>query len=93
MELEDAVRASGLRPRDSETAAELTGRVLGSLDVDRSAIHDLAALYREARFSRHPMDEADREAAIAALHRLHADLSVVDLDVLDGQPADGGRAR
>ncbi|WP_426566301.1 DUF4129 domain-containing protein [Angustibacter sp. McL0619] len=74
LELEEAVGATGVEPRASETAAELTSRVLGRLDVDRTSIRDLAELYREARFSRHPMVEADRDAAIAALRRLHADL-------------------
>ena len=58
--------------------------MLGQLDVDRGSIRALAALYREARFSQHPMDEQDRGAAIAALERLHADLPV---------PVESGEAR
>ena len=76
LELEDAVRASGVTPLPHQTAEELTARVLNALDVDQAAIAELAQLYREARFSRHQLSERDRERARAALDRLHADLRV-----------------
>ena len=38
------------------------------------AILELSALYREARFSTHEMDELARERAIASLEALHAAL-------------------
>ncbi|GAA4358870.1 DUF4129 domain-containing protein [Angustibacter luteus] len=74
LDLEDAVEASGVSPAPHQTAEELTQRVLRELAVDPSSIGDLARLYREARFSRHAMGEADRAAAQSAIERLHADL-------------------
>ncbi|WP_289018620.1 DUF4129 domain-containing protein [uncultured Ornithinimicrobium sp.] len=72
--LEDAVDRSGLSTDPSETAAELTTRVLGRWQVDPAAIIDLSEAYREARFSRHPVTEEQRRAAVDALERIHADL-------------------
>lgn len=72
--LEDAVHRSGLRPDRSETAAELTHRVLGRWDVDPDAITALSDVYREARFSRHPVSEEQRTVAVDALERIHLDL-------------------
>lgn len=72
--LEDAVHRSGLRRDRSETAAELTQRVLGRWEVDPQAITALSEAYREARFSRHPVSEAQRTVAVDALERIHLDL-------------------
>ncbi|MGC5583224.1 DUF4129 domain-containing protein [Ornithinimicrobium sp. W1679] len=72
--LEDAVDRSGLATDPSETAAELTARVLGRWQVDPSAITDLSEAYREARFSRHPVTEEQRRSAVEALRRIHEDL-------------------
>ena len=75
LELEDAVRASGVAPAPHQTAQELTQQVLRDLAaVDRASISELARLYREARFSGHAMTETDRAAAQSAIERLHADL-------------------
>ena len=78
--LEEAARRSGLRDDPSETAAELTTRVLGRWQVDADAIGSLSAAYREARFSRHPVTEEQRDQAIAALERIHEDLRQRVLD-------------
>ncbi|QFG67952.1 DUF4129 domain-containing protein [Ornithinimicrobium pratense] len=72
--LEDAVQRSGLDQDPSQTASELTGEVLTRWEVDPLAIRDLAAAYREARFSRHPITEGQRRAAVDALERIHHDL-------------------
>lgn len=72
--LEEAVQRAGLRRSRSETAAELTARVLSRWEVDPQAITDLSEAYREARFSRHPVTEEQRERAVDALDRIHADL-------------------
>jgi len=73
--LEDTVAAAGVRPHPAETPAELTARVLSTYAVARNAIDELAALYREARFSEHELGEAQRDRAVAALGRLHDDLA------------------
>lgn len=74
MRLEDAAARVGLPRRESETSAEFTRRVIGTHLVGTTAIERLAALYREARFSHHPMTEADRDTARAALETLHQGL-------------------
>jgi len=45
-------------------------RAMGSLGLDPPAIRVLASLYREARFSEHPMTESHRDRAGAALRVL-----------------------
>lgn len=72
--LEDACRAAGIRDDDSRTAAELVTTVLRSLRVDRAPLDTLAALYREARFSTHPIGEEQRTTAREALVQVQADL-------------------
>lgn len=74
LRLEQSVADAGLPPHRYETAAEFTVRVLHRLDLDPRAIGELAALYREARFSEHELGEDARTAARSALEQLHADL-------------------
>lgn len=73
LRLEEIVAESGVPARRSETSTELVTRVLHQLDLDPRPVAALAALYREARFSEHPMGEASRQEARSALHRLHED--------------------
>jgi hypothetical protein len=72
--LEDAVRRAGVRDDDSRTSAELVTSVLRSYRVERTPLDTLAALYREARFSSHPVAEEQRAAARDALLQVQADL-------------------
>ena len=74
VDLEQAVAQVGVERRPSETSAELTIRVLDALDVDRRALRTLGALYREARYSKHPLTEDDRASAQQALATLHRTL-------------------
>ena len=91
LDLETSVAATGL-PRDpAETSTEFTERVIGTWDVDRLRLGDLAALYREARFSVHELGEAHRERALLDLETLHADLARVAHVVRT--PPSGGRGR
>lgn len=74
--LEEAAAGSGL-PRDpAETSLEFTSRVLARWQVRPSPLSELAGLYREARFSRHPVTEEQRERALATLALIHEDLQV-----------------
>lgn len=73
--MEQAVTEAGVPPLPWQTPTELTADVLKSLPVDPAAIDDLASLYREARFSTHTFDDAERDRALVALRRLHDDLS------------------
>jgi hypothetical protein len=74
LRLEAAVVDVGVERYPSDTSAEFTQRVLATVSVDPVAIADLAALYREARFSSHPMNEESRRAAIEALDAVHEGL-------------------
>lgn len=74
MRLERAVDDAGFRRRPADTSTELVERVLAESLVDQQALTDLAALYREARFSDHELGEERRDAAIAALDAVHTGL-------------------
>ena len=74
LRLEEVVAEAGLPPKPAETSSEFIVRVLHSLDLDPRAVGSLAALYREARFSEHHLDEGARTQARALLRQLHSDL-------------------
>lgn len=63
--------AAGLARSPWETSSEFTLRILELAAADDRAVSRLAALYREARFSRHAMTEAHRVDALEALAVLH----------------------
>jgi Domain of unknown function (DUF4129) len=72
--LEEAVRGAGLRDDDSRTSTELVTSVIRGLGVRQAPLDQLAALYREARFSRHPVGEDARARAGEALREIQVDL-------------------
>jgi hypothetical protein len=73
--LEEAAAAAGIAREASETSAELASRVLTSLDAPAAAVDELLQRYRRARFSRHPLAEADRAAAIRSLEEIRVAIS------------------
>jgi len=77
VDLEDSASAAGLPRHPAETSAEYTIRVLHTWDIAPAALGGLAELYREARYSRHPVTEAHRTRAIEQLTAVHADLQRV----------------
>lgn len=78
LQLERDAAAAGLPRHPAETSVEYTSRVVGASSVDRAPIDELGALYREARFSRHELDDDDRRRATEALARVAAALPVAD---------------
>jgi Domain of unknown function (DUF4129) len=72
--LEQALASSGLPPRPAETPEEYVVRILDRLAVDRGPVRALTDLFETAKFSQHPVDEAMREQAIAALTRIRDQL-------------------
>src|SRR5688572_23272942 len=68
---ETQAAAAGLSRRPWETSSEFTLRLLDLAAADHRAVSRLAELYREARFSEHPMTEAHRAAAREALAVIH----------------------
>lgn len=77
IDLEGAAADVGLPRYPAETPTEFTRRVLATWPVSEEALDGLGELYREARFSRHPLTEGHRDAASAHLSRLHTDLARV----------------
>jgi hypothetical protein len=76
LRVQEVAQDSGVEPVRSDTAEQFVGRVLAVAAVRPDPLQRLAELYREARFSDHPMSEADRVAARAALGEIRADLAV-----------------
>ncbi|MDX6321487.1 MAG: hypothetical protein QOF52_1345 [Propionibacteriaceae bacterium] len=72
--LETAAGAVGVPRHPSETSTEFTLRLLAELQVQTEPVERLAALFREARFSRHPMDQSSRQTARDALLDIRHDL-------------------
>lgn len=66
---------AGLPRRAAETADEYSQRVVESAAVDSTPLHELAELYREARFSSHSVNEDDRVRALEALARIATHLA------------------
>ncbi|MFL6164139.1 MAG: DUF4129 domain-containing protein [Jatrophihabitantaceae bacterium] len=74
--LEQVAEAAGFARLDSETSSELADRWLARLPLSRQPLLTLAELYREARYSSHPMPESALETARATLEQLRRELVV-----------------
>ncbi len=64
----------GVTRRPWQTTGEFVLGVLDLVGADQGAVGRLADLYREARFSDHPMTDDHRRAALEALHTIHRSL-------------------
>jgi len=62
--------------RPWETSSEFTLRLLDAVSADAAAVSRLEALYREARFSAHEIDEGRRQAAVEAMRAIHLSLGL-----------------
>ena len=58
---------AGVARRPAETSSEYAVRILDLVEADSGAVHRLAVLYREARFSEHDITEDHRATALEAL--------------------------
>lgn len=58
---------AGVGRHPAETSSEYAVRILDLVEADSGAVHRLAVLYREARFSEHEITEDHRATAIEAL--------------------------
>lgn len=74
LSLERAIAEAGVRRHPAQTTREFVVAVLGDLDLDRRSVTTLADLYRRALFDDHPLQETDRDQALALLDVLTADL-------------------
>lgn len=73
--LEQAAAAAGTPRRPGDTPADLVGRLLAEQQVHADVLAALAAVYRQARYATHVVDERMRADARAALGRLRTDLA------------------
>ena len=86
LRVEEVIAEAGVPRLPWETSTEFTVRVLHRLDIDPRWIGTLSRLYREARFSEHPMGEDAREKAHAALRQLDKELRAIGASTT-GTPA------
>lgn len=75
--MEESLARSGTSRASAETPDELLAKAAGTLVVSGGAARRLTALFYEARFSSHYLDESRRAAAEAALAELAAELGQV----------------
>ena len=68
--LEATLHAAGVSLPASRTSSEVSLDVLRRYPVDPTTLQALADLYREARWSRHPLTEDDRDRAFNAYRAL-----------------------
>jgi hypothetical protein len=73
--LELTAERAGARRRSWQTPSEFVLAVLEVAGADGDAVLTLAALYREARFSDHPLTEEHRSRALDALAQTQASLA------------------
>lgn len=83
--LEVTLRAAGVPLPPSRTSSEVSLDVLRRYAVDPETLATLAGLYREARWSHHPLTEADRARAATAYRSLDADLRA-EMSTSSGTP-------
>jgi len=73
--MERSLADAGSPPRMADTPAEVLSRATASGLVRSAPATTLTGLFRQARYSSHPMTEADRGTAIDALAQVRADLA------------------
>lgn len=72
--LEEVAASAGLQRRSWETSSEFVIRLLDGIAGDGGATERLGILFREARYSRHPITEEARREAVALLDRILAEI-------------------
>ena len=73
--MERGLAAAGLPRHPAEAPFEYAARVLEAALARRSSVHRLTGLFERAKFSRHPVGQADREEAVAALRTVRRELA------------------
>lgn len=81
--MERSLADAGLPPRMADTPAEVLSRATAGGLVRSAPAATLTGLFRQARYSSHPMTGADRTAAIGALAQVQAGLSTGELAQAD----------
>jgi hypothetical protein len=83
MAMEESLAHAGATRTVAETPDELLAKAAGQLLISAGAASRLTALFYEARFSSHPLDNSHKEAAERALAELAAELD-------RGRPVEAG---
>ncbi|ETX05350.1 MAG: hypothetical protein ETSY2_23485 [Candidatus Entotheonella gemina] len=73
-QLEHLLEDYGMPANAALTPQEYMGTALRGIDVPEDAFAGLVALFEQARYSLHPLDEADKQAAAAYLETIKAHL-------------------
>jgi hypothetical protein len=73
--MEDGLAAAGLPRRPAEAPFEYAARVLETNLARPASVHRLTGLFERAKFSHHPIGEADRGQAVAALRAVRRELA------------------
>jgi Domain of unknown function (DUF4129) len=76
VQLERAAEEAGAGRAAPETPSELAGRLIDTHGVEAGPLVRLAELYREARYSAHPVQEGARAEARSLLEEVRADLAL-----------------
>lgn len=71
--MEHSLTEAGVPPAAGDTPAEILARARAAGLARTPAATTLTGLFREARYSEHPLTEADRAAAVTALDQLRAE--------------------
>jgi len=79
--LEDAAAAAGTPRHPGDSPTDYVGRLLAEQRVDAGVLAALLAVYREARYATHTVDDRMRRQARSALERLRADLGATRSEV------------
>lgn len=74
--LETAAAAAGTPKQPGDTSTELVLRLLQGRQINGSVLTEFAAVYREARYAPHVVDETMRAQARDALRQLRAELTI-----------------
>jgi hypothetical protein len=72
--LERAAEDAGVQRKPGDTPTDLVVRLLSGRSVNSAVLNEFANVYREARYSPHPVDNASRDQARAALRLLRDEL-------------------
>jgi hypothetical protein len=73
--LERAAAAAGTPRAPGDSPTDLVARLLGAHQVSRQVLSALARVYREARFTTHPIDQQMRRTALDALSQVRTELA------------------
>lgn len=71
LQVQDDVANAGVPVLETETSAEYVQRVISAVSIDPTPIEKLAALYGEARFSKHEMGDERRTQASECLTQVN----------------------